>query len=98
MKEHRTPTGLSIIVAKDARPVGECFTCGVPFYSREEGERHMGPCARANLDTLRAQKLEERLPALAVQDPEVKEHWNGVGRRMIAEKRLTVKPNERASG
>lgn len=98
MKAKRTPTGLTVIVANDAEPTGRCYTCGVPFFSREEGERHMGPCARSRMDELKALRVSERLPFMDEEawDPEVAAHLRKVGDRMLKEGRWEVKPSERA--
>jgi hypothetical protein len=98
VRAKRTPTGLTVIVANDAEPTGRCYTCGVPFYSREEGERHMGPCARSRLEEIQAERKSKRLPFMDEEswDPEVAAHMRKVGERMLAEGRMEVKPSERA--
>lgn len=91
---------LTILVPRGmgSRPVGECYSCGIPFFSREEGERHMGPCARKHQAELMAQAVKRRIPIFDPEnwDPEVERHMRKVGKRMIREGRLEVKPNERA--
>jgi hypothetical protein len=97
MREHRTPSGLTILMRQDAQPVGRCNVCGVPFFSREEGERHMGPCAREHLGEIQEQRAKSRIAMFDEEnwDPELRAHLDKVGKRMVAEGRLEMKPNER---
>lgn len=97
------PHGLTILVPKgyedgEKEPIGRCTVpgCGARFYAGEEQawQRHVGSCARANLDRIRSSI--EAMPIMEDFDPEVSEHMRGVGRRMLAEGRLEVKPSERA--
>lgn len=75
-------------------PAYRCNICGTRFYDGEQRQwqKHVGDCARANLDDL---KLLNK-PIFEDPDPEVTVHLRKVGRRMIAEGRLEVKPEERA--
>lgn len=81
--------------------VGLCKVCGAKFYRGEElkWQAHVGPCARAHIDEIRA-VVAERRKALAIfdesaWDPELAAHMRQVGKRMKAEGRLVVKKNER---
>jgi hypothetical protein len=44
----------------------------------------------------RTERLEERMPVFDEWDPEVAAHMRKVGERMLEERRLEVKPSERA--
>lgn len=104
------PGGLTIYVPSgyEKQPTMVCRVivdangelCGKPFYPGEERsfERHVGDCARRHMDLIRAQSPRTRLPAFDEEawDPEVSEHMRRVGRRMLEEGRLEVKPSERA--
>jgi hypothetical protein len=83
----------------DREVIGKCYACGLEFYEGEEktAPLHMGKCARANLDKLKAR--DDRLPLFRPEsnpDPEVEAHLLEVGKRMVREGRMVVKPNERA--
>jgi hypothetical protein len=89
--------------AVDERPViGRCLVpgCDRRFYRGEEQawQRHVGDCARANLDRIRETSLAARMPVFdpATWDPEVAEHMRRVGDRMRREGRWTVNPSEKA--
>lgn len=92
----------TIIVPSSAeRPVvGKCTVpgCDLVFYAGEEvaWQRHVGPCARANLDKIRAVMREQPVFSEDNWDPELAKHMRGVGKRMLKEGRLEVKPHERA--
>lgn len=82
--------------------VGRCTVpgCGARFYRGEEAawQKHVGPCARANLDRIH-EMIEQKSPAAFREDnwdPEVAAHMRQVGKRMLEEGRLEVKPHERA--
>ena len=88
----------------DGPLVGKCTVpgCGQVFYAGQEDEwqKHVGWCARKNRDVIE-EMIAARKKQMAVfqpetWDPEIREHMDKVGKRMIAEGRLTVKPNERA--
>lgn len=78
--------------------IGRCLVpgCGARFYAGQElaWQKHVGRCARANLDRIHA--VMEKPPLMDDFDPEVSKHMRGVGERMLEERRLEVKPNERA--
>jgi hypothetical protein len=88
----------------DGPLVGKCLVpgCGQVFYSgqEEEWQKHVGWCAKRNVDAIREVIAERKKRQAVFQpenwDPEVREHMDKVGKRMKAEGRLTVKPNERA--
>lgn len=81
-------------------PVFFCTCCGTGFYDNELAafQRHVGPCAKSNLAELKAQSLKARMPVFDPEnwDPEVRAHMDKVGETMKRERRLTVKPSERA--
>jgi hypothetical protein len=93
------PPGLILPVSVlERRIVGECYICGDPVYAGDEA--HIGNCAREMLPEIMKAR-EARRADLAIfdeasWDPEVSEHMRRVGRRMLAEGRLVVKPSERA--
>lgn len=86
---------------EDRDLVGRCLVpgCGAVFYAGQEElwQRHVGDCARRNMDRLR-EASRRRVPAIIAEDfdPEVSAHMRRLGRRMLAEGRLEVKPSERA--
>lgn len=74
--------------------------CGRCWYDGEERayQAHVGKCARSHLQEIDAQRLKTRAPIFDEEswDPEVAEHLRKVGKRMRAEGRLEVRPNEKA--
>lgn len=72
--------------------------CGMTFTRPDVWQRHVGRCARAHMDEIRAESIKARMPVLddASWDPEIAEHMQTVGKRMREEGRLEVKPNEKA--
>jgi len=79
-----------------------CDREGAPFYRGQEDQwqQHTGWCARRHRDEI-AEAIQERKDANAIfqrdaWDPELRDHMDKVGKRMIEEGRLVVKPNERA--
>lgn len=96
-----TASGLIVVSSTEDRVlIGRCLVpgCGAVFHSGEEvaWQRHVGPCARANLDKIHAEMEQQAVFREENWDPEVAEHMRGVGRRMLKEGRLEVKPHERA--
>lgn len=73
-------------------------TCGHLFYPGEERayQKHVGKCAREHIDVIRAASPRTRNEIFEPWDPEVAAHMEKVGKRMIEERRLEVKPSERA--
>jgi hypothetical protein len=80
----------------DRAPAFRCTVCGMEFPSEQRGawQRHVGGCARANMDKIKA--ATKVPPFMEDYDPEITQHMRGVGKRMIEEGRLEIKPNERA--
>jgi hypothetical protein len=80
--------------------VGDGQVCGKLFYAGEESafERHVGRCAREHIAEIVQGSPRSRIPVLDPKtwDPEVEDHMRAVGRRMLEEGRMTVKPSERA--
>lgn len=87
--------------------IGVCHVCPLfgretRFYAGEEQawQRHVGQCARAHLDELRAlapSHADKGTPFDPENwDPEVDKHMLQVGKRMLEEGRFEVKPHERA--
>lgn len=93
--------------------VGHCLICECKFYAGEEQawQRHVGRCARENMDSIQQASLKQRMPVFDEEtwDPEVQEHLkNGAGRRMreavdklgvaraIRDGHMEARPNEKA--
>lgn len=80
---------------------GRCLVCGAKFYAGQEAvwEKHVGPCARANIDALQAESPISRNRGTIFDpetwDPELDAHFREVGKTMKREGRLEVKPSER---
>lgn len=83
------------------------FKCNVPgcktvFYAGQERayQRHVGVCARRNIDRIRAELPSEQNKGTifdtANNDVELEQHFKGVWGRMKEEGRMEVKPNEAA--
>jgi len=81
---------------------GRCHVCDATFYRGQEAlwESHVGRCARAHLDEIRAQAPSHRNKGTVFDknewDPEVEAHMRRVGERMVREGRMIVLPHERA--
>lgn len=79
-----------------------CTICEARFtrHQAELYERHVGACARAHIDEIRANAPSVRHAGTPFDplnwDAEVDAHMLAVGRRMLAEGRFEVKPHERA--
>jgi hypothetical protein len=84
-----------VIVDHDRR-----LMCGRVYGPDERAafERHCGNCAREHMDEIKKAGIAHRVPIMdpATWDPEVEAHMNELGKRMLREGRLTVRPNERA--
>jgi hypothetical protein len=93
-------SNLQIIVPRGhAEVVGQCSLCELVFYDQAEARRHFERNARKHAELaneMRTERLEERMPVFDEWDPEVAEHMRKVGKRMLEERRLEVKPNEKA--
>lgn len=76
--------------------------CGALFFEGQQSayERHVGECARRHMDVIKAISPQEQRRGGPFDpeswDPEVDQHMLAIGRRMLAEGRMTVKPGERA--
>lgn len=87
---------------EDVVIVGRCHVCGSEFGPGEEQawRSHVGKCARAHIDEIRASAPSERVKGTLWDpnnfDPEVDAHMREVGRRMLREGRWEVLPHERA--
>lgn len=103
--------GLEVLVPRDYAedpafvcrvPVGEEDMCGKVFYRHERAafERHVGECARANMDAIHARSPRARMPVFDEEnwDPEAAAYLKRVGERMLREGRLVTKKNERLDG
>lgn len=87
------------IIADTGEPVVyHCTVCGWGFTGNEQREwqRHVGECARKNMDEIRAKSKQMAVFDEENWDPEVAAHMRKVGQRMLKEGRLEVKPEERA--
>lgn len=80
---------------------GWCHVCGAKFAKGEEAkwQRHVGECARANIDELRAAGARQRQEGTVFDenqwDPEWAAHQREVGKRMLREGRLVPHKSER---
>jgi hypothetical protein len=78
--------------------VGKCNVpgCGAIFRAGEEEawQKHVGACGRRHMERLHAAMAQPGF--MEDWDPEITAHMRGVGRRMAKERRLEIKPNERA--
>lgn len=85
---------------REQERIGACLVCGARFYRGQETTwtRHVGECARANMDRLIAESPRTLMPILQPEawDPEIEAHMRKLGKKMTAEDRLEVKPHERA--
>jgi hypothetical protein len=72
-------------------------TCGRTFTRPDVWQRHVGRCARAHMDEIRAESLTARMPVFDIENwsPDAERHVLAVGERMKAEGRLDMKPHER---
>lgn len=82
-------------------PTGHCNVCGEDLYGTVgDAQKHMGACARANIDAIRAAAPSQKRKGGPFDpdlwDPEVEEHLRKVGKRMLAEGRMEVLPSEKA--
>lgn len=79
-----------------------CNVCGAGFPQEQAlaWERHVGACARGHMDEIMASSPREQARGGPFDpenwDPEVEAHMREVGRTMLREGRLEVKPRERA--
>jgi hypothetical protein len=97
-------SNLQILVPRDYATdpppiVGRCDLCELVFYDETEARRHFERNARKHAELaneMRTERLVERMPVFDEWDPEVAAHMRKVGERMLAERRLEVKPSERA--
>jgi len=95
---------LSIWIPPEFRePTGHCNVCGEDLYGTVgDMQKHMGACARANLDAIRAAAPSQKNKGGPFDpdlwDREVEEHLAKVGKRMLKEGRLEMHDHERANG
>lgn len=94
---------LTIYVPRGAerRKTGECYLCGAEFAPGDDVVAHMRSCVNGAGEDVRAERYDKvsRLEIFLdpnAWDPEVDEHLRRVGRRMLAEGRMELKPSERA--
>lgn len=82
--------------------VGKCHTCDEEFGRgrEEEWQKHVGWCARRNLDEIMQAREEQKKRTALFDDeswdPEISDHMKKVGETMLREGRMVVKKNERA--
>lgn len=92
------PGRFSLIIPREQ--IGFCAVCEVPFFTDRDVRTHMG-------STQHEEGVERAREAEALQrarlafmhedpDPEVTAHLRQVGKKMLREGRMVVKPNERA--
>lgn len=90
--------GKCCVPQRDSGKIG----CGRVFHKGEEEkwQRHVGECARANMEQIMAIVPSEanrgKLFDPASRDPDLVRHFRGVKERMIEEGRWTLHENERA--
>lgn len=81
-------------------PTGYCGVCEVPFYGDRDMRRHLRSGAHADqVEVARAAEERRKLRLAAfttTDDPEIQAHLKTVGKRMLAEGRMVVKPHEKA--
>lgn len=104
--QNRRPAhALTILVPRgydDTTIVGVCHVCDAKFGEGQEEawQRHVGKCARAHMDEIRASTPKARQRGTVFDpenwDPEVEDYMLSVGKRMLREGRMEVKPHERA--
>lgn len=92
------PGRFALIIPRD--PIGFCAVCDVQFFADRDVRQHMGSAQHED-GVNRARDAEERrkarLPFMHEDiDPEISAHMKKVGKRMLAEGRMVVKPSERA--
>lgn len=93
---------LTVVIQHDQgrRAIGFCGVCEVPFYSDRDTRAHLRSAAHRDAidQAMEARRAQQKRLAIFYEsvDPEVDEHMTKVGKRMLAEGRMTVKPNERA--
>lgn len=91
-----SPYGL--ILVRD--PIGQCDLCEKPFFSHRDLRAHFATIEHREAAQVEIQAEAERRKRLAMiyesTDPEIERHLLGVGKKMLAEGRWTVKPSERA--
>ena|SRR5215831_6563354 len=79
-----------------------CNVCGAGFPQEQAAvwQRHVGECARRNMDEILASRPSERNRGGPFDpeswDPELEAHMREVGRTMLREGRMEVKRSERA--
>ena len=82
--------------------IGYCRVCGAEFFQGQEAtwQRHVGECARENMDELIAESPRTKMPLFQPEawDPELERHLSKVGKQMLKEGRFESKPSERANG
>ena len=81
-------------------PTGHCNVCGEDLFGTVgDMQKHMGACARANIDAIRAAAPSAKNKGgpfdPELWDPEAEAHLREVGKRMLREGRLETLPNER---
>jgi hypothetical protein len=108
MASGHLPTPFGIILTR--RQIGHCELCEehqgepVPFYTDRDVRTHMVTLAhRESVLAEMGAEAERRKRLALIYDPEnestdveVEEHLRKVGKRMLAEGRWVVKPNEKA--
>lgn len=91
---------LNIWIPKQGPPNGHCNVCGEDLWGTVgDMQRHMGACARRNIDAIRAAspsvKWADSVFDQGIWNPDAEAHLERVGKRMLAEGRLEMKPHER---
>jgi len=85
----------------DRRPAFRCNVCGAEFPNEQRGtwQRHVGDCARAHaaeIDAMRPSQRNKGGPWDPENwNPDAEAHLREVGKTMLREGRMTLKPSEK---
>lgn len=96
----RRPVSVVVPHDGDRQATGFCGVCDVPFYSDRDMRAHLRSGSHRDAMALSVQAEHARKERLAIfhtsADPEVEAHLKVVGKTMLREGRMVVKPSERA--
>lgn len=91
-----TPFGLILV----REPIGACHLCEVPFFDHRDLRAHFATVEHREAAQAAITAEQDRKKRLAMiyesDDPEIERHLLDVGKKMLAEGRWEVKPNEKA--
>lgn len=95
------PGKFGLILVRDE--IGRCYACHQPFYSERDMRAHFQTVEhRQAMEDLLIERLEHKRRLALFHDDEqadveLEEHFKKIGKRMLAEGRMTVRKNERAA-